>query len=1281
MIDFLNIKKKSNITQLSSEQTGEQRAFVGFMDTSFGTQVPPPSGFSFFQNNNNPSFLPASKNVPNFNGFSNKIQLSRPDRKMEMNVPLPAHAKISKGSKRSERPGRKPRPSSKVVGPLVPNPEILGFSHIEHKRRETPRFLIGQHPQLEQRTFVQDSWDKANQQKMEQLEESIEDITELYETLRKMRDMERKVMENKGLVDKADSAKDLTEAISFQGTCQDMCPVFERSRRNVEHTVFSYEKNTAADKKASRFKALKVFARPAAAAAPPLPSDVRPPHILTQTLDYIIDNLLHTLPESEGFLWDRMRSIRQDFTYQNYSGPEAIDCNERIVRIHLLIIHIMGRSKGEFSLQQELEQLHKSLITLSEIYDEVRDAGGECPNEAEFRAYALLSKIRDPAYDKKIQELPQKIFQDEKVQIALCFRRIISNTNFSERGYMRTENCLNFYNRFFQLIKSNKLPFLISSFLELYVNEVRFYAFKALSHSINKRYKPMPYEYLIEEFLFNDRRELEDFCEYYSIAMTDEGVELKSLSHHSHKLIEKKPMKHAYLKCIDDKLKSTSYSALVNSGKANCKETEGPVTKTPTAKFSGQPKTSQEAILKIPAVIAQSVPGPSESLGPVNVKGPTKFNGPADFNGPPFSVNRQQTAQPMFSITQPERPIFSDKSKSPTNVENRASAGQAQNHLNPTDGKTIETNNAKKLEADQKEFELAAERRNTRIEASRSIANQLIEKVVKEQVSKAIQQSLQKDQKRKLEVKELAQDLYHAFIHERLYQTYLESKADVFYKKKREKQIWLKWKTAYERSCKKREMELKRKSEIKNVARLLGAPHCKKTKILETPKYDNASAFTLHLSSRKDTTFSPVADEVNKFSIQNEARKEIWESIKLKDLFFNELDRQCGKSEGISRADVFIYGNNWGSIPNKWIMSKFDVRSKNSPKTLKGKSLEMEISCIDSHYDPAKFAYAKLLVFNTGVTDSNIFDLEMKLQHDGEELIKLVTGISLNTNICFNLLILYWESAETPLNELVIQKYLKLNRITRSFNSVLQSVCVININGNAPHRELQKALEQTSQQYQLRLTDRGKYNASLLKCRSLAGIAGEKGLPDATKDIDTKMKRLLEQEKSKHEKELDTRNTYAHLKHHIAASPKGNKRKLPVLLSRAKENNFKTPLANRSLSSSSPAVTSHLAAKFRRDLHPARLQRSTTPATPTHCTNIPEFSASASTSLLANASDTSFEQPLITREPALFRTPINSTTTNATSSVETSARPQDMPESLVQLKALIESVKKKVNSG
>ena len=179
------------------------------------------------------------------------------------------------------------------------------------------------------------------------------DYQGLYEDMQKLREIERTKMEELGLVDAENVAKDLTEAISFSGSCLDMCPVFERVRRQLENNVKALEKDPISNK-ISRERAVKAFSRPAAGQPPPLPSDVRPPHVLSQTLNYLVDNILQQLPEAHSFIWDRTRSIRQDFTYQNNFGPEAVDCNERIVRIHLLSLHIMAGSDVEYSQQQEL---------------------------------------------------------------------------------------------------------------------------------------------------------------------------------------------------------------------------------------------------------------------------------------------------------------------------------------------------------------------------------------------------------------------------------------------------------------------------------------------------------------------------------------------------------------------------------------------------------------------------------------------------------------------------------------------------------------------------------------------------------------------------------------------------------------------------------------------------------------------------------------------------------------------------------------------------------------
>jgi hypothetical protein len=74
----------------------------------------------------------------------------------------------------------------------------------------------------------------------------------------------------------------LEDAIVFTGTCQDMCPAFERVERIVQKAVDGCEKITAPDGQEVVRQELMVkrFRRSAAGDEAQLPSDVRPPLIL-----------------------------------------------------------------------------------------------------------------------------------------------------------------------------------------------------------------------------------------------------------------------------------------------------------------------------------------------------------------------------------------------------------------------------------------------------------------------------------------------------------------------------------------------------------------------------------------------------------------------------------------------------------------------------------------------------------------------------------------------------------------------------------------------------------------------------------------------------------------------------------------------------------------------------------------------------------------------------------------------------------------------------------------
>lgn len=187
------------------------------------------------------------------------------------------------------------------------------------------------------------------------------------------------------------------------------------------------------------------------------------------------------------------------------------------------------------------------------------------------------------------------------------------------------------------------------------------------------------------------------------------------------------------------------------------------------------------------------------------------------------------------------------------------------------------------------------------------------------------------------------------------------------------------------------------------------------------------------------------------------------------------------------------------------------------------------------------------------------------------------------------------------------------------------------------------------------------------------------------------MKKMLEKEKNKYQQQIDERNTYAHLESHIDASPRSKKRKLPILLSTSHSSQFKTPLASRlntSGSSTSPPLPSHLAMKFRKNSRVTSLHTVLPVSTPSHSNNIPAASFSGnnttdiqSQQLIENQKSTSVylnnvsERILGNQE--ICQTPINPVTPVLDGADQGK---EDIPDSILELKILIDSVKKKVNN-
>ncbi|EJD00557.1 uncharacterized protein FOMMEDRAFT_112104 [Fomitiporia mediterranea MF3/22] len=243
-----------------------------------------------------------------------------------------------------------------------------------------------------------------------------------WEELVKERESERARAIREGKMDDPTKPKRLDEAITIVGTCQDMCPEFERYRRERENNLDKWECIVGPDgrptKKVDHARAVKIYERGQGDKI--IPSDLRPAPVLKRTLDYLFHALIPRggFADTQAFVRDRSRAVRNDFTIQQDTGPIAMECHERCTRFHILSLHLMYGIRT-FDRALEIQQLMNSLLSLKEFYDDQR-GNYQSPNELEMRIYHRLGLIRDQ--HERNDRPPPHIATDPAFQLITRFR-------------------------------------------------------------------------------------------------------------------------------------------------------------------------------------------------------------------------------------------------------------------------------------------------------------------------------------------------------------------------------------------------------------------------------------------------------------------------------------------------------------------------------------------------------------------------------------------------------------------------------------------------------------------------------------------------------------------------------------------------------------------------------------------------------------------------------------------------------------------------------------------
>ncbi|KAJ1858522.1 actin cytoskeleton and mitosis protein [Coemansia sp. RSA 638] len=320
----------------------------------------------------------------------------------------------------------------------------------------------------------------------------------------------------------------LSEAAKIVGTCTLMCPEFEREERQLKNNIAQPEMYPGT-RQADPARAVKTFHRSAAGNEEPLPEDLRTPDTLQRTLDHLVNVVIaadQELRSCHGFVRDRTRSIRQDFTIQNIRDSTTVAVCERIARFHIVSLHILCGNK-DFAEHQDMEQLRNTLKTLIELYDDHRKARVVCANEAEFYAYYIVSHLRDPDAKRVAERLPRHIFTAPIVQQALKLHMLSESSTALRRDTGTGWAAQNLGVQFFRAVASPATPLLLACLAEYYFPSVRRSALRSMCDAFPyQEGKEYPVSDFAEMLAFDSVDEVQEFCAQFNVTLRGSGVKL-----------------------------------------------------------------------------------------------------------------------------------------------------------------------------------------------------------------------------------------------------------------------------------------------------------------------------------------------------------------------------------------------------------------------------------------------------------------------------------------------------------------------------------------------------------------------------------------------------------------------------------------------------------------------------------------------------------------------------------------------------------------------------------
>jgi len=210
------------------------------------------------------------------------------------------------------------------------------------------------------------------------------------------------------------------------GKCQEFCPQKEYKLRIREKLVHKYEYSEQG------FQLVKQYSRPAAGQSGPNERELRSPATLVNCVRYLMCQVMQPqmknfeLQDLYDFLFDRLRSVRQDLVVQSAPDDVQLHILATCVRFHLVFGHLLAQHSTfsqHLNSQHQLECL-KSCLVLGETSSSSSSSRSQEESDMEtMQCLYLLTNLDSPhALNWAVNTQTRSEKLERCFQLALSYR-------------------------------------------------------------------------------------------------------------------------------------------------------------------------------------------------------------------------------------------------------------------------------------------------------------------------------------------------------------------------------------------------------------------------------------------------------------------------------------------------------------------------------------------------------------------------------------------------------------------------------------------------------------------------------------------------------------------------------------------------------------------------------------------------------------------------------------------------------------------------------------------